>query len=634
MDVSVADPLVGQLLDGRYAVRARIAKGGMATVYLALDERLDRDVAVKVMSPALVDDEDFVRRFTREARSAARLNHHGIVQVFDQGMHEGVAFLAMEYVPGRTLRDLMREQGPMCPADALDLLEPVLEALAAAHRAGIVHRDVKPENVLIADDGRVKVADFGLARAVDAGTAHSQTGLLLGTVSYLAPEQVERGVADARSDVYAAGVVLFELLSGSKPFAGDTAVQVALQHVSSRVPAPSTRVAPIDPAIDELVLLAAARNPDDRPADARELLMVLRETRRRMSPQALEAVPAALSGASAADTTTAPVPATPQPADAGAAQQDQTMALAAVPLGPVQAPPRRRHRGRNALLVVLVLAALLGAGGWYVGAGPGAYVAVPKVVGSTQAQATQSLSRHGLSADVTQGYSERIPAGTVISADPGEGEKVRKNGSVALVVSRGPERHAVPTLAGLSEDAARKAITDNDLRVGKVTRAFNDDVPEGSVVSASVKAGTQVRAGTTVDLVISQGPEPVAVASWVGKPADQAAAALGKSGLKVKTSQAFSNTVAEGLVISQKPGAGTAFKGDTITLVVSKGPQLVLVPKVVGSQVEDAVRELKGAGFKVEVHNILGGFFGTVRSQDPGAGEKAPKGSTISLTVV
>ncbi|WP_426560798.1 Stk1 family PASTA domain-containing Ser/Thr kinase [Angustibacter sp. McL0619] len=630
MDVSVADPLVGQLLDGRYAVRSRIAKGGMATVYLALDERLDREVAVKVMSPALVDDEDFVRRFTREARSAARLNHHGIVQVFDQGTDGDIVFLAMEYVPGRTLRDLMRERGPLSAGEAFDLMEPVLEALAAAHRAGIVHRDVKPENVLIADDGRVKVADFGLARAVDAGTAHSQTGLLLGTVSYLAPEQVERGVADARSDVYAAGVVLFELLTGGKPFVGDTAVQVALQHVSSRVPAPSTRIDNLDPALDDLVLLAAARNPDDRPADARELLMVVRETRRRLPQEALDAEPTPAA-------TTAPqalvVALPPEPHDD---PHGRTVALRRSPAEPVvaDARPRRRHRGRTSALVVLLLAVLLGAGGWYLGAGPGAYEDVPKVVGSTQAEAQASLSRHGLSARLTQGYSERVPVGSVVSSDPGEGQRVRKNGTVTLVVSQGPERHAVPKLVGTSEDAARGALADASLKVGKVTRAFDTGVPEGSVISASQPAGTELRARTSVDLVVSKGPEPVAVASWVGKPASDATQALTSSGLKVKASQAFDDTVAKGLVISQKPGAGTAYKGQQVTLVVSKGPQLVDVPRVVGRQLEDAARELQKAGFQVEVHKILGGFFGTVRSQNPGAGQQAPKGSTIRLTVV
>src|SRR3954451_10788587 len=275
MDVSVVDPLVGQVLDGRYAVRSRIARGGMATVYLAVDQRLDRQVALKVMHANLADDEEFLQRFIREARSAARLAHPGVVHVYDQGQHDGVAFLAMEYVPGRTLRDLMRERGTLSPREALDVMEPVLDALGAAHAAGLVHRDVKPENVLLADDGRLKVADFGLARAVNSATT-SQTGLLLGTVAYLAPEQVERGLANARSDVYAAGVLLFEMLTGAKPFEGETAVQIAFQHVTSEVPAPSSRAAGVPRAMDELVAEAAARDPQQRPAAAGELLILVR----------------------------------------------------------------------------------------------------------------------------------------------------------------------------------------------------------------------------------------------------------------------------------------------------------------------------------------------------------------------
>jgi serine/threonine-protein kinase len=631
VDVSVADPLVGHVLDGRYRVRARIARGGMATVYLALDERLDREVAVKVMHRELVDDEDFTRRFTREARSAARLNHHGIVQVFDQGVHDGVAFLAMEVVPGRTLRDVVRDEAPLAAGQALDLLEPVLDALAAAHRAGIVHRDVKPENVLIGDDGRIKVADFGLARAVDAGTAHSQTGILLGTVSYLAPEQVERGVADARSDVYAAGIVLFELLTGSKPFRGDTPVQVALQHVSSRVPPPSSRAAGIDPALDELVALATARDPDDRPADARELLMALRETRRRLPADAL---------AEAAE-----------PFGEGGDLREPTVALTSAPaFGPYEpaalddngaggAPTRgrrsrrQRHRGRTALLVILLLAVLLGAAGWYVGAGPGAFQRVPTVVGLAQADAQSALAKRGLHWHVTTAYDERVAAGDVVSADPRQGERVRRGGTVDLVVSRGPERHDVPKLLGLTEDAARTALAGAHLDVGKVTRRYDDSVPDGSVVSSSPKAGASLRRGTPVDLVISRGPQPIAVESFVGKPADDAVKALEGAGFAVKTTQAFSDTVAKGSVISQDPSSGTAFKGDRISLSVSRGPQLVDVPSVVGQQLGPARDRLEKLGFEVHVRKILGGFFGTVRVQNPGSG-KAPKGSVITLTVV
>jgi beta-lactam-binding protein with PASTA domain/tRNA A-37 threonylcarbamoyl transferase component Bud32 len=614
VDASVADQLVGRLLDGRYRVLQRIAKGGMATVYLALDERLDREVALKVMHTNLADDDAFVQRFSREARSAARLNHHGIVQVFDQGSTHDAVYLAMELVRGGTLRDVIRSRAPLAPGEALDLLEPVLDALAAAHRSGLVHRDIKPENVLIADDGRVKVADFGLARAIDA--AHSQSGQLFGTVAYLAPEQVELGRADARSDVYAAGVVLFEMLTGSKPFVGDTPVQIALQHVSSRVPAPSTRVTGLHPAVDQMVALATARDPQDRPADARELLMVLRETRRQLPAAALERTPTAAGG------------------DDTAAYADHTIALdrpperAAEPHG-----PRRRRRGPVVLALVVALAALLGGAAWYVGAGPGAFTRVPTVVGIGQAEATTALRQAGLAVSVSDAYDEQIRAGSVVSALPGAGERVRKRSLVLVVVSRGPERYPVPTLVGRTEAQARAALAEH-LAVGAVTSAYDDTVAKGVVLRASVAAGTSVKPATPVALVVSRGPAPVAVPTVAGSTLEVATARLSGVGLKVSTTQDYSTSVPQGSIISQQPSSGTLPPGGTVALVVSRGPRTVLVPNEVGQQVDQATSDLQARGFTVQVDKILGGYFGTVRAQSPGGGDSAPVGSTIVLTVV
>lgn len=645
----MSDPLLGRVLDGRYAIRSRVARGGMASVYLAVDERLDREVAVKVMHANLVSDEDFVRRFIREARSAARLTHPGVVQVFDQGEDDGVVFLAMEYVPGRTLRDLMRERGPLTPREALEVMEPVLDALGAAHRAGIVHRDVKPENVLLADDGRVKVADFGLARAVSTATASSSTGVLLGTVAYLAPEQVERGAANARSDVYASGILLFELLTGSKPFEGETALQVAYQHVHDDVPPPSSRASGIAPSIDELVLTATARAPEDRPADARELLMVLRETRRRTPPADLDRRPISRHSDGP------PPPAVNsdedwrRPDDAASGRGDATVSLAALaaddarhatsridlPADAEPRAPRRRHRrGRVVTLVVLLAAVLLGAAGWYVGAGPGAYVDVPRVVGQSQQDAVKVLDARGLDHSVKQVYSESAPVGQVTATDPGPGDKVRKNGSVELEVSRGPERHAVPKVVGMSEVEARAAVLDAQLTVGEISRDYDDKVSEGDVISASPAPGKELKRGTAVDLVVSKGREPVDVTSWVGKPADQATAALKKDGFKVTSTEDFSEQVPKGSVIAQSPDSGTAYRGDTVKLVVSKGPPLVEVPSVIGMQRNRATQELTKAGFQVNVDKVLGGYFGTVRFQSPGGGSKAPKGSTVTITIV
>jgi len=283
------DPMIGRLVDGRYAVESRIARGGMATVYLALDRRLDREVALKVMHGHLADDPQFTARFIREARAAARLSHQGVVAVFDQGEDRGLLYLAMEHLAGQTLREVLTERGVLTPSEALHVAEHVLEALAAAHAAGIVHRDVKPENVLLTDDGRIKVADFGLARAATAVT--STSGLLMGTAAYLAPELVARGVADARGDVYAVGVMLFELLTGVLPFTGDVPVQVAYRHVHEDVPPPSSLVPGLPPALDVLVTAATARDPERRPADAAALLALERSARERVPADALDVRP-------------------------------------------------------------------------------------------------------------------------------------------------------------------------------------------------------------------------------------------------------------------------------------------------------------------------------------------------------
>src|SRR3954447_8573990 len=299
MDTTLSDPLIGRLLDGRYRVEAPIAHGGMASVYTALDTRLDRIVALKVMHPSLAREKGFVERFNREAKAAARLSHPNVVSVYDQGEDGGNVFLTMEYVEGRTLRDLLREHERLTPAQALSIIEPVVSALSAAHSAGLVHRDVKPENVLLADDGRIKVADFGLARAVAAADHTNTTNVLIGTVAYLAPEQVERGIADARSDVYAVGVMLYEMLVGKPPYDGETAWAVASRHVHEDVPAPSTVIGDLPKEVDDLVVQTTSRDPADRPADGRELLEVVRRARAVVGTESADLTVVMASGAPA-----------------------------------------------------------------------------------------------------------------------------------------------------------------------------------------------------------------------------------------------------------------------------------------------------------------------------------------------
>jgi eukaryotic-like serine/threonine-protein kinase len=646
---STGDALIGRTLDGRYRVVRRIADGGMATVYLGVDERLDREVALKVMRPHLVHDESFVSRFRREARSAASLSHPNVVAVHDQGEDDGTVFLAMEYVPGLTLREVLHEEGSLSPRAALDVLEPVLLALGEAHGKGLIHRDVKPENVILNDNGTVKVADFGLARAVSSQTVTSTSGLLLGTVAYLSPEQVERGIADARSDVYAAGLVLFEMLTGTKAFTGDTPIHVAYQHVHGGVPVPSQRMPGLPSALDELVAVATARDPDERPTDATAFLALVRRTRATLTAGALDARPAGAAATAAASvpTSTAAYPVgSGATAAAGAAgpgsggvatraRSEHTTAMA-VPSAPLEGVVvagggRRRRRWWPAVLASALVAALTA---WFFVVGPGAMATVPSVQGHAQPEAVAAVRTASLDPRVTEAFDEKVPKGTVVAVRPGPGTDVRRGTDVALVVSKGPERYAVPAVVGMTVAEATARIEGVRLEVGKVAEAFSEKVPDGQVISAKPGPGASLKKGTAVAMTVSKGRKPIKVPDLTGEGAQAAAARLGELGLEVDASQREnSDTVPSGRVITQSPRDGTVFRGDTVTLVVSKGPVLVAVPSVVGQQLEQARQTLEAAGFTVVVREALGGFFGTVRLQDPSGGT-APKGSTITLTIV
>jgi eukaryotic-like serine/threonine-protein kinase len=628
--VSSPDPfsLIGHVLDGRYLVLSHLADGGMATVYIALDQRLDRQVALKVMRADLAKDESFVDRFRREARSAAKLSHPNVVAVYDQGEDNGHIFLAMELVNGLTLRQVMHSEGALSPRAALDIIDPVLQALGAAHSAGLIHRDVKPENVILREDGCVKVADFGLARAIATTTSTAQTGILLGTVAYLSPEQVERGIADARSDVYAAGLLLFEMLTGSKAYIGDSPIHVAYQHVHSEVPLPSSRVSTVPAGLDRLVARASARNPDQRPRDANELLAEVRRSRRALSPAELDQRPGGGSG-----------PANPTIMLSRTAVVPQAMMSGGTGAGPSgrrwQLPGIARLRGRNWPVVALALLLVAAAGLLFFAVGPGAKTTVPKVVGSTSLVARKALAQAHLDAKVVRAFNETVRAGVVLSGDPQSGREVSRGSTVTLTVSQGPERYGVPQLIGRTQADAEQQLIVSRLNVGAVSQGFSETVPEGQVMSTSPAAGTSVKRAAPVDLVISKGRQPIHLADWTGRPVGKAVAALTQANLKVdSTKQDFSATVPKGSVISQSPATGTLFQGDLVTLVVSKGPQMVPVPNVIGQQEQPARAMLEALGFTVKVDRALGGFFGTVRLQSVDGGTEAPKGSTITLTVV
>jgi len=632
MSSSVQESVVGRVLDGRYRVLSHIADGGMASVYLALDERLDREVAVKIMRHSLTRDETFVSRFRREARSAARLSHPNVVAVFDQGADDGDMFLTMEYVPGRTLREVLSNEGPLTPRAALDLFAPILQALDAAHSAGLIHRDVKPENVILREDGVVKVADFGLARAVTTATTTNASGVLLGTVAYLSPEQVERGVADARSDVYAVGLVLYEMLTGRKAFDGETPIHVAYQHVHGSVPVPSDRVPSVPRELDALVALGTARDPDQRPATAGDYLAEVRRSRAVLSTTELDLRPAAPLAVDGSGTATVrPSPTTAMPSgDRTDPQKGRRKAAA----GPT-APTRRRRRWPWAAVITLLLVLGAGGGAWWTTQGPGSKTVVPTVAQLAQAQALQLLEQSHLRSDVVESYDEVVPSGIVISQDQVPGTEVAKLTPVALTVSKGQERYAAPTLVDTPVDAAAATLQATGLQLGTRTDTFSETVPAGSVITQDPAPGAALKRNTVVDITVSKGRQPIPVTDVTGKVVDEARRVLGATGLKVVVGAAVnSETVPNGSVVSQTPPTGTLFRGDTVTIVASKGPVLVAVPSTVGKQRDQAAAALTAAGFTVAYQEFLGGYFGTVRSSDPAEGTMLRKGSTVTLTIV
>ena len=630
------DPLIGTLVDGRYRVISRIARGGMATVYEALDTRLDRTVALKMMSTALAEDPGFVTRFRREARAAAQLSHPHVVGVFDQGEADGLPYLAMEYVQGRTLRDVLRDYGALSPEQALTVLDPVLEALSAAHDAGFVHRDVKPENILISDDGRVKVTDFGLARAVTTTTTATQ-GMIIGTVAYLSPEHVEHGDADARSDVYGSGICLFEMVTGQVPFAAENPITVAYQHVNADVPAPSSLRRTIPPDVDALVATATRRDPNLRYPDCRAFLADVRRVRRSLPPpQPLSkdshdtlVVPDDLALAAAAGAT--PVPAvTARPLTPGESAAGTTGSAA-------QSGGRRRRR-RGWVIAILLLLAVGGAAaaGWYLAAGPGKQVTVPGILGLDEQAAATALQDVGLRLEVSgQEFSETVAAGLVLSSDPAPGASTGVDSLISVVLSQGPERYAVPDVVGEPLAIARTTLSEANLGVGIITEDWDSSIAAGSIVSTVPGVGEELMSGTLIDIVVSKGPKPVKIPGLTGVPADEASAQLEAAGLIVTTSEEFSGSIASGLVISTSPDKGARVDvGGTVELVVSKGPPPVEVPFLIDMIKEDAVALLQSLGLNVDINEPPFTPLNRVIAQDPSSGTLVPAGSTVTITII
>jgi beta-lactam-binding protein with PASTA domain len=651
VDTAMSDALVGRVLDGRYQVEARVARGGMATVYRALDTRLDRVVALKVMHQLFAENDQFVARFIREAKSAARLSHPNVVAVYDQGEDAGYVFLVMEYVPGRTLRDLLRERTRLAPADALSILEPVLAALSAAHAAGLVHRDVKPENVLLADDGRVKVADFGLARAAANLEATSQTSLI-GTVAYLAPEQVIRGIADPRSDVYAAGIMLFEMITGRQPYDGETAISVALRHAHEDVPAPSSLVSGVPESVDLLVARATARDPDRRPHDAGAFLAEVVRVRGGLVAAGADAV-----GLRELTQHTLVVELPPTtsvganpPWQSGRATAP-TASAAAVPPSAVAPPPedddyddyRRPHphrRGWIALFVILLLAVGAAGTGWWYAAGR--WATAPDLVNLTSSAALAKAKAAHVTMKVGDPVvSNTIAANHVAQQTPTKSHKVTRGATITIHLSSGPQLYKVPSFntdGGTSLIDYQTALSTADLK-GLQAPQYSAIVQSGNVISVSPAVGTSEKAGTIVTITVSQGPAPIPITDYTNQSADVASAALKTAGFpNVTETQDFSNTVPAGSVISQTPNSGTGTADQPITLDVSKGPQLFKVPDVTSelsnpltwNSIDQATKTLTDAGFKVRIGSR--GRFGVVTKQSPSGGSMEPAGTVITIT--
>jgi eukaryotic-like serine/threonine-protein kinase len=660
MDTTVADSLIGTTIDGRYRITGRVARGGMATVYTAVDDRLARTVALKIIHPSQATNVHFVDRFTDEAKTIARLTHPNIVAVYDQGRHNGLPYLVMEYVKGRTLRDLIVQRRRLSAVEAVAISEQMLSAIAAAHRAGLVHRDVKPENVLVAEapsgglgnlvDCVVKVADFGLARAVEA-SATDESGQLLATVAYVAPELVQHGQADARSDVYSAGIVMFEMLTGKVPYDGDDPAAVAWQHVDNDVPAPSSVVHGLPKAMDMLVAKATRRDPGARPTDAGALLSQVAMIREDLGSANVETallrqVPSrpqpAADATALVPQVTSVFPATPGPSTRGG-QGEQRPSWARLPdQGPRRGGQQRRHapeppppppgkfdRRRILILAAIVAMVLTVVGStWWVTLGR--YTEAPQFTGMTKQIAREEAKARGFQIQFDDGrYDETQPKDVVIDQDPKSQARVVKSEVITLTLSLGPERIEVPDVVGQEQAAAKGAIETAKLVYKEGKGQYSDDVDKGLVISTSPKASEELKVGDTVTVVLSLGEAPIEVPDVKGKNINEARSTLQGLGLQVVEQYVDSDQPAD-TIIGQSPEAGKgAVKDSEVKLQVSKGPPLVTVPDLNNQPCPQAQQALQGLGLRA---NVLFNPNGTVRQQNPGANQQVAPQSEVTIT--
>jgi serine/threonine-protein kinase len=628
--------LTGELIDGRYQLLRQVANGGMAAIYEATDTRLDRKVAVKIMHSHLAQDDAYVSRFIREAKAAAALSHPNIVAVQDQGWNQNgvpAVFLVMELIEGHTLREYLNERGRFEIKDAMNYLTPILSALSAAHALGIVHRDVKPENIMISNEGRVKVADFGLARGEIIGsTMTAESSVILGSVSYLSPEQVQRGIADSRSDVYAAGIVAYEMLIGDKPFTAESPIQIAYMHVNEEVPRLRSKRKEIPKALDDLIARATSKNPDDRPRTASEFLDELAQIQVDLDPKKNQM-------SLGLDLPVEPIREKSQKKEAAKSEpivEEEKIETTRQLRRKEEKKKRASKRVRRNRKVALILAVAVGVAGWWSLVGPGSQVVVPSTVGATYEEAVSILQPLGLTATVLESrFDEEIAKGSVIESNPAGGGKVQANGNVSFILSKGPERYTIPKTTGLTVSAAQNAISKLPLEILPIKEVFSSEIPKGFVIETIPQSGASVKRDAQIEVIVSKGIEQIALASYLGKSGEQALNELTETGFDVQPTYAYSESVLELAVISQSPAGGSVLnKGAKVSIVISKGPRYTFIPETIIAMESVAAQNLlKSLGLKPKVVSTGKNKVKYVISVSPVKKTKVERGSTVTIKV-
>jgi beta-lactam-binding protein with PASTA domain/tRNA A-37 threonylcarbamoyl transferase component Bud32 len=636
-----SDTLINTLFDGRYRIVRKLGSGGMANVYLAEDEDLGRRVAIKILNERYANDDLFIERFRREAKSAAALSHPNIVSVYDRGEAEGTYYIAMEVIEGRSLKELIMTRGPLPIGQALAYTHEILEALRFAHRHGIIHRDIKPHNILIGE--RLKVTDFGIARA--GASQMTEAGSIMGTAQYLSPEQARGAPVTASSDLYSVGIVLYEMLTGKVPFSGDSAIEIAMKHLND-APKPPSKIRPeIPEEIDQVVLRALAKNPEDRYQTAEEFSEDLHrvEAGLPLAPETADAATALLTGAAiglagdggSTEVLTGTAVTQPQSTPPQAPRRPP-------PYGPgyYDEPPPKRRRWLPWVVVALLLAAA-GFAGWYVFSqiqdqlAANEPVAVPSVVGLKEQPAVTLIRNAGFEPVVERAANPDVEKGRVMDQNPNAGTRIQKGDRVTLLVSTGPPKTSVPDVVGMNYGDAVQTLNDANLKAKK-HEVFSSK-PAGQVVDQDPPAGQQVVEGTEVLLDVSKGTKQVEVPNVVGMSEADARSTLEQAGFQVTSTSAPSDSTPKGVVSDQSPDGGTqATKGSTVAITVSSGPSTTTVPDEIGQDKQVAIDDLKANGFKVNAQNVTCGDpnqDNIVQDQDPAGGSDAPTGSTVNIFV-